>query len=155
MHDEYPFQDILPPTLLQSFHKPCLPLSCNLSETLSPSLLQVRRIDYYQRTDQALSQFLSGEMPTSDVTTYLHGNGLLTLRVAQLPEGQELPGAATNQIWFWLRPRQVPPPCHSVAKRLRACHLDKTVYLRRGSVSLFATVLFSHVGCPRRCSGNP
>jgi hypothetical protein len=74
-------------------------------------MLQVKRIDYYQRTDQALSQFLSGEHGLSDVTTYLHGDGLLTLRVARLPEGQELPGADQNQIWFWLRPRQVPASC--------------------------------------------
>lgn len=73
-------------------------------------LWQVKRIDYYQRTDQALSQFLSGasvQSLSSDVTTYLHGDGLLTLRVARLPEGQELPGADADQIWFWLRPRQV------------------------------------------------
>lgn len=74
---------------------------------------QVRRIDYYQRTDQALSQFLGGASSgttassSSDVTTYLHGDGLLTLRVARLPEGQELPGGDAGQIWFWLRPRQV------------------------------------------------
>ena len=74
------------------------------------SVMQVKRIDYYQRTDQALSQFLSGASAHSlstDVTTYLHGDGLLTLRVARLPEGQELPGADTDQVWFWLRPRQV------------------------------------------------
>lgn len=73
-------------------------------------VMQVKRIDYYQRTDQALSQFLSGASAHSlstDVTTYLHGDGLLTLRVARLPEGQELPGADTDQVWFWLRPRQV------------------------------------------------
>lgn len=82
-------------------------------------LQQVKRIDYYQRTDQALSQFLSGASAHSlstDVTTYLHGDGLLTLRVARLPEGQELPGADTDQVWFWLRPRQVrqgaPHMCH-------------------------------------------
>ncbi len=72
----------------------------------------MRRIDYYQRTDQALSQFLSGAggaTLSSDVTTYLHGDGLLTLRVARLPPGQELPGAESEQIWFWLRPRQVRP----------------------------------------------
>ncbi len=79
-------------------------------EWLSLCVVQVKRIDYYQRTDQALSQFLSGASAHSlstDVTTYLHGDGLLTLRVARLPEGQELPGADTDQVWFWLRPRQV------------------------------------------------
>jgi len=72
--------------------------------------VQVKRIDYYQRTDQALSQLLSGaavDANNPEVTTYLHGDGLLTLRMAQVPEGQGLPGADTNQIWFWLRPRQV------------------------------------------------
>ena len=76
--------------------------------------MQVRRIDYYQRTDQALSQFLSGasgQSLSADVTTYLHGDGLLTLRVARLPPGQELPGAESDQIWFWLRPRQVRALC--------------------------------------------
>ena len=72
--------------------------------------MQVKRIDYYQRTDQALSQLLSPasvETHGGEVTTYLHGDGLLTLRMARLPEGQGLPGANANQIWFWLRPRQV------------------------------------------------
>ena len=80
------------------------------AERLLCHTAQVKRIDYYQRTDQALSQFLSGASAHSlstDVTTYLHGDGLLTLRVARLPEGQELPGADTDQVWFWLRPRQV------------------------------------------------
>lgn len=70
----------------------------------------MKRIDYYQRTDLALSQLLRGaavDANSPEVTTYLHGDGLLTLRMAQLPEGQGLPGADTNQIWFWLRPRQV------------------------------------------------
>ena len=70
----------------------------------------MKRIDYYQRTDLALSQLLRGaavDANNPEVTTYLHGDGLLTLRMAQLPEGQGLPGADTNQIWFWLRPRQV------------------------------------------------
>ena len=78
--------------------------------TVLPVHLQVKRIDYYQRTDQALSQLLSGaavDINNPEVTTYLHGDGLLTLRMAQLPDGQGLPGADTNQIWFWLRPRQV------------------------------------------------
>lgn len=77
-------------------------------DTVSNS--QVKRIDYYQRTDQALSQLLSGASVDAhypEVTTYLHGDGLLTLRMAQLSDGQGLPGADTDQIWFWLRPRQV------------------------------------------------
>ena len=77
---------------------------------MQTTAVQVKRIDYYQRTDQALSQLLSGaavDVNNPEVTTYLHGDGLLTLRMAQLPDGQGLPGADTNQIWFWLRPRQV------------------------------------------------
>ncbi|BDA49325.1 probable 1-phosphatidylinositol-3-phosphate 5-kinase FAB1C [Coccomyxa sp. Obi] len=82
---------------------------------------EVKRIDYYQRTDQALSQFLSGASAHSlstDVTTYLHGDGLLTLRVARLPEGQELPGADTDQVWFWLRPRQASLELLDAARRV-------------------------------------
>ena len=88
--------------------------------------VQVKRIDYYQRTDQALSQLLSGaavDVNNPEVTTYLHGDGLLTLRMAQLPEGQGLPGADTNQIWFWLRPRQV--------STLTVLRLEELVQLRR------------------------
>ena len=81
-----------------------------MSLKVQTTAVQVKRIDYYQRTDQALSQLLSGaavDVNNPEVTTYLHGDGLLTLRMAQLPDGQGLPGADTNQIWFWLRPRQV------------------------------------------------
>ena len=95
--------------------------------------MQVKRIDYYQRTDQALSQLLSPasvEAHGGEVTTYLHGDGLLTLRMARLPEGQGLPGADANQIWFWLRPRQV--RLRPVASTLWRWRLASVLYHKRG-----------------------
>ena len=39
--------------------------------------------------------------------SYLHSKGLITFSITQLPEGKELPGAGTGQIWFWARPTEV------------------------------------------------
>ena len=71
-----------------------------------------------------------------EVTTYLHGDGLLTLRMARLPEGQGLPGADANQIWFWLRPRQV--RLRPVASTLWRWRLASVLYHKRGSPACLA-----------------
>lgn len=89
------------------------------------SALQVQCINYYQAGDTPLAAFLAGaspsqpkkcptpdcgEGPASHMISYLHGKGLITFSITQLPEGKELPGAAKGHIWFWARPTEVRRP---------------------------------------------
>lgn len=87
--------------------------------------LQVHRIDYYRASDMTLAAFLSqsaaalakrctgpecGEGHAAHTTSYLHAKGLITVTVAQLSEGKELPGGDQGLVWFWARPTEVGSP---------------------------------------------